>query len=119
MTTAIFSNGYTDTYKGNRPVKAAWAIIRKDDGKVLMSGHSLDRAKAEKTAHGNASDRFANLAPIYAPRGHSLGHIKLERDAARRCGWDGNGQPRKFIEAENARRAGERAKLYTVEVIDL
>ena len=119
MTTAIFSNGYTDTYKGNRPVKAAWAIIRNDDGKVLMSGHSLDRAKAQKTAHNNASGCFANLQPVWAPRGHTIAHIKLERDAARRYGWDGNGQPRKFIEAENARRAGERAKLYTVEVIDL
>ena len=119
MTTAIFSNGYTDTYKGNRPVKAAWAIICNADGKVLMSGHSLDRAKAQNTAHSNAASKWASFAPIYAPRGNTLGHIKLERDAARRLGWDGNGQPRKFIEAENARRAGERAKLYTVEVVDL
>lgn len=51
--TATFSNGSTDTYKGKRAVKAAWAIIRKSDGKLLSSGHSLDRAKASKTAEGN------------------------------------------------------------------
>jgi hypothetical protein len=51
--TATFSNGYTDTYKGNRPVKAAWAIIDRNTGKVLHSGHSLDVIKARKTAEGN------------------------------------------------------------------
>ena len=52
--TAKFSNGFTDTYKGRRDVKAAWMITRKSDGKVLGSGHSLDVFKAEKTARGNA-----------------------------------------------------------------
>ena len=51
--TATFSNGFTDTYKGARPVKAAWAIISKADGSVLLSGHSLDLATASKTAEGN------------------------------------------------------------------
>lgn len=51
--TAKFSNGHTDAYKGTRDVKAAWAIILKSTGEVLMSGHSLDRAKAQKTAEGN------------------------------------------------------------------
>jgi len=117
MTTATFSTGYTDTYKGSRPVAAAWAIIRNADDKVLKSGHSLDRVKAEKTAHGNAADLFGNLSPLWAPRGHTIAHIRLERDAARRYGWDGNGSPRKFIDAENTRRAAERAKLYRVEVV--
>ena len=47
-TTATFSNGHTDTYKGKRAVTAAWQITTAD-GKVY-SGHSLDRAKAQKTA---------------------------------------------------------------------
>jgi hypothetical protein len=56
--TATFSNGTTDTYKGHRPVKAAWAIIRKSDGKTIVSGHSLDRAKAAKTAAGHVSEIY-------------------------------------------------------------
>lgn len=119
MTTATFSTGYTDTYNGSRPVKAAWAIIRKADGKVLKSGHSLDRVKAEKTAHGNTADLFAGLYPVYAPRGNTIAHIRLEQSAARELGWDGKGLPRKVIDTENGRRAAERAKLYTVEVVDL
>ena len=51
--TATFSNGFTDTYKGSRNVKAAWAILRNADGVVIKSGHSLDRQKAAKTAEGS------------------------------------------------------------------
>ena len=57
--TATFSNGYTDTYKGHRPVKAAWAIFR--NGSCILSGHSMDRKKAEKTAHNNLRHRTADL----------------------------------------------------------
>jgi hypothetical protein len=49
---ATFSNGYADIYKGKRPVRAAWMVIL-PNGKIV-SGHSLDRAKAQKTAEGNA-----------------------------------------------------------------
>lgn len=52
MKTAIFSNGHKDTYKGARDVRAAWMLTHKETGKVIASGHSLDREKAEKTARG-------------------------------------------------------------------
>lgn len=52
MIIATFSNGTTDLYKGDRDVKAAWALVRKADGVVIKSGHSLDRATALKTAEG-------------------------------------------------------------------
>lgn len=45
---AKFSNGHTDAYNGKRDVKAAWLVITAN-GKI-HSGHSLDRATAEKTA---------------------------------------------------------------------
>lgn len=51
MITAKFSNGHTDVYKGKRPVKAAWMIVSPDG--EIRSGHSLDKAKARKTAEGN------------------------------------------------------------------
>ena len=54
--TAKFSNGFEDTYKGSRPVTAAWMITRKDTGEVMASGHSLDRVKAQKTAEGNTNE---------------------------------------------------------------
>ena len=47
---AKFSNGFEDEYKGTRAVKAAWMIVRKSDGKVIESGHSIDRARADKTS---------------------------------------------------------------------
>ena len=50
MIVATFSNGHTDAYKGNRAVKAAWMVIAAN-GKIY-SGHSFDRAAAEKTARG-------------------------------------------------------------------
>jgi hypothetical protein len=59
--TAKFSNGFEDTYKGDRAVKAAWAIIRKSDGEVLASGHSLDASKAAKTARGNMMQHASNV----------------------------------------------------------
>ena len=45
---AIFSDGHKDVYKGNRDVKAAWAIYDKATGEFLLSGHSIDRNRAEK-----------------------------------------------------------------------
>ena len=51
--TATFSTGFTDTYKGKRDVKAAWAIINRETGAVINSGHSLDADRAAKTAEGN------------------------------------------------------------------
>lgn len=50
MITATFSNGYTDTYKGTRAVKAAWMVVEKLTGRVVATGHSIDFGAAEKTA---------------------------------------------------------------------
>ena len=62
--TATFSNGYQDTYKGTRDVKAAW-MVTLPDGRT-MSGHSLDRARAEKTARNNASACAGNAQTLHA-----------------------------------------------------
>lgn len=51
---AKFSNGHTDIYKGSRSVKAAW-MVRLPSGKVL-SGHSISRSAAQKTATSTISD---------------------------------------------------------------
>lgn len=54
--TARFSNGHTDEYKGHRDVRAAWMIVRKSDGRVLLSGHSMDLPKAHTTAASKLSE---------------------------------------------------------------
>ena len=38
---ASFSNGFTREYKGDRKVKAAWAIINKDTNETILSGFSM------------------------------------------------------------------------------
>lgn len=53
MVTANFSNGYSDTYNGNRKVAAGWMITNKVTGEVIASGHSLTLELAEKTAIQN------------------------------------------------------------------
>lgn len=50
--TATFSDGTARPYKGTRDVKAAWAI-QDQNGNTLMTGFSMDREKAAKTAEGN------------------------------------------------------------------
>lgn len=112
--TATFSNGHTDTYKGNRDVKAAWAIIRKADGKVVMSGHSLDANKASKTAAGNIR--------TYVARGEAV--QKPSRYAHQIRWYDGLARERGFknwkdwYAADQIARA-EEAKGYTIEVVSL
>ena len=64
MKTATFSNGYTDTYKGKRDVKAAWMVITAK-GEIL-SGHSLDTDKAKKTAENNVR---LTVGSIHCPKG--------------------------------------------------
>ena len=38
---ASFSNGFTREYKGDRNVKAAWAIINKETNETILSGFSM------------------------------------------------------------------------------
>ncbi len=118
--TAIFSNGHTDTYKGNRDVRAAWMIVRKSDGKVLSSGHSLDRVKAEKTANGNTRYHLSEAL------GRSLNGISDRPDRwASRCAYFGKLAREmgfsSWKEAYNAYQAEAEVarRNLTIEVIDL
>lgn len=61
---ATFSNGFTDTYNGHRAVKAAWMLTRKDNGKVIASGHSMDAEKARKTAMGHARENARSFGEV-------------------------------------------------------
>ena len=113
---AKFSNGFTDTYKGHRDVKAAWAVIRKSDGEVMISGHSLDRMKAEKTARGNMSHLYG-FGPILPTRAYP----GIEKTLTR-CGYEG---PRStfamlsWAREQNAKRLAEIDAAHTIEIIDL
>jgi len=74
MTTATFSNGHTDTYKGKRDVKAAWALINKNTNEVIASGHSISASAAESTAK---SSKFKPYSDMKWSREHG-GYSKQE-----------------------------------------
>jgi hypothetical protein len=78
--TATFSNGHTDTYKGDRNVTAAWMVVL-PNGKI-MSGHSNNLPTAAKTARTNAAQRFyaertyhQHLKPL-ARWAHMQGYVR-------------------------------------------
>ena len=112
--TATFSNGYTDTYKGNRDVKAAWAIIRKATGEIVASGHSLDADKAFKTATGNIRTYFARGEAVDRPSRYA-NQIRYYDGLARERGFK---NWKAWYDADQIVRA-EQAKGYTVEVVEL
>jgi hypothetical protein len=114
--TAKFSNGFEDTYKGHRNVKAAWAVCRKSDGKVIASGHSMDRVKAAKTARSNMSEKVRG-EPIMPTRAYpGVGAI------LRRVGYDGPNSTSAMMSwarAQNAKRLERIEANHTIEIIDL
>lgn len=124
--TAKFSNGFEDTYKGTRAVKAAWAIIRKADGEVLNSGHSMDRAKAATTARGNlrycATATGVDMPLLDVPQrlyaGANYGWL-YERAA--KHGFTGKGMSayKAFAKAHNAKRQALIEAAVAIEIVDL
>lgn len=120
--TATFSNGHTDTYKGDRAVKAAWAIIDRATGQTLNSGHSLDRAKAQKTAEGNLRNTKVpgvdHLGYAYTGRATPGYYAKQARQY---YGWTGNGDRAAlaFLKAHNAEITARKRAAVIIEVIDL
>ena len=120
--TATFSNGFTDTYKGDRAVKAAWAIIDRATGKVINSGHSLDRLKAQKTAEGNLRNtKVPGVDHLgYAYTGRAMPGYHAEQ-ARKYYGWTGKGDRAAlaFLKAHNADITARKRAAVTIEVIDL
>ncbi|HET8729505.1 MAG TPA: hypothetical protein VFM34_00130 [Moraxellaceae bacterium] len=109
--TATFSTGFTDTYNGTRDVRAAWAIIRKADGVVLNSGHSLDAGKALRTAEGNL--RYLSLSQ-FGLADHPLRYVRETGSWARL-----SRQQLAENKAHNAARLDLLRSLTTIEVVDL
>lgn len=107
---ATFANGQTDVYKGNRDVTAAWAVVRKSDGAVIKSGHSLDRAKAAKTAEGK-------LQEVFFDRDFDLHQHPLQffRDTGQ---WQRTAV-RRAAKAHNAERLAFIRSLVDIEIVDL
>ena len=127
MKTATFSTGATDTYKGKRDVKAAWGIII--NGEVVCSGHSLDRARAQKTAESNTEavliaslteDQKAKMVPYtYSPRmlkGTSQEFISKMKKAAAELGYETHKDHYEAYKADIAKAVRE---LVTIEVVDV
>lgn len=125
--TAIFSNGHRDPYKGTRPVKAGWMITRKEDGKVLASGHSLDRVKAHKTAAGNVSHvvTIPGRYPVTVPRSAAYAtpqwaaHTRKTLAALGVEVSKGTHGVVAAAKAHNAELNAEKRNLVDIEVVDL
>lgn len=132
--TATFSNGHRDEYKGDRAVRAAWAIIDRETGKIIASGHSLDRVRAQKTAEGNIANcvsvNWDAYPSFYLPRsaqyliGESAKYL-IERVRESGLADDIPVGKLKLTEAfrrakaaNERRNAAQRAKV-TIEVVDL
>jgi len=123
MTKATFSNGFTDTYKGHRDVKAAWAIILKSTGETLNSGHSLDAQKADKTARNNLRYTKTDcgiVTPFLSIPGKTVSHIEYVLKEARAQGYTGKAHGlRAFVMAHNAKVTDAILREVRIEVINL
>lgn len=140
MKEARFSNGYTDEYKGARDVKAAWAIISKDNGETLASGHSLDRKRAQGTANntlreiGSLSDKpffyiprrppASTLATYAKTLGRELLRAGYDRDEITIRKQDGRrvysiSKIFQLAREHNQRRQAEMQSKVKVEIVDL
>lgn len=108
--TATFSNGQTDTYKGSREVKAAWAIIRKADGAIIKSGHSLDAVKAANTAEGNLQHIF--FERDLGLSDHPLNYVKG-------LNYTDNAKTRRAKREHNAARLDFIRSQVTIEIVAL
>ena len=62
--TASFSNGFTREYKGDRKVKAAWAIINKDTNETILSGFSMRKDLAESSARNRRRECYEVMRTI-------------------------------------------------------
>lgn len=83
--TSKFSTGQTDLYQGKRDVKAGWMIVT-PEGKII-TGHSLDSAKAEKTARSTAAEWSGSHA-LYSARGPvHAGYIAARAEEATKAGF--------------------------------
>jgi hypothetical protein len=111
---AIFSNGQVDVYKGKRPVRAAWQVIA-PNGRV-ESGHSLDRAKARKTAEGYA----AEMSGCFSIWGRSGGRFPADYVIARErvAREKGFGSYKQYYADVSAKRAAFAASC-KIEIVDL
>ena len=113
MNTSKFSNGHTDVYKGRRDVKAAWMIIFPNGH--ISSGHSLDRARAEKTARNNAAEGRRGEASWYNVRNAHVGYHAMRTKRAREKGYNSF---KEWLDAERAATADFVADCI-IEIVDL
>jgi len=108
--TATFSNGHTDKYQGNRKVKAAWMVLETATGKVVDSGHSLNRVGAGKTAKGSIPRAMTMPSGWRDGKNTMAGH-RVSKTM-------GYGSPEEYERDARVQNA-KLAALYTVETIDL
>lgn len=111
---AKFSNGFTDEYKGNRDVKAAWMVTRIDDPMtVVFSGHSLDEDRALKTGWNSINAFCPSVNDHVCPRSGVL------FESGRKLAKQYNLKTARQIKAKIRELRAEIKSQFQVEVIKL
>jgi len=114
-TSATFSNGETTTYGGTRKVTAAWAIIDTTTNEIVEKGYSLNIKLAASSASSNISSRIGGLICS----GNSIQAHRVNMDTAKRKGWNGKGQAKRFLKGLNVDTRIEYDKTHKIEVVSL
>lgn len=107
---ATFSNGQTDAYKGAREVRAAWAIFNRATGDLILSGHSMDRQSAAKTA--NTKLQHLPGARLGLTADHPLRYPEG-------ADWRDSAKQKRAKRAHNAARLELISSLIRIEIVDL
>ena len=115
---AKFTDGTTDVYKGKRNVTAAYQLTLPCGRKI--SGHSLDRKRAESTARSRASENAPYLLGMVGGRGGRWQGVtpaaaKYFREVANREGF---ATAKEFNAAQEIKRAAFHAAC-KIEIVDL
>ena len=107
---ATFSNGQTDAYKGAREVRAAWAIFNRATGDLILSGHSMNRQNAAKTADGKL--QHLPWKSLGLPTDHALRYFEGGD-------WRDTVKQKRAKRVHNAARLGLISSLTRIEIVDL
>ena len=105
--TATFSNGFTREYKGNRKVKASWAIINKETQEIVLSGFSMSSDLAYNSARQRRSDcrsLFCETDPLHWPV-ETRGRYRRQEEKRRK--------------AHNKQRLAMIDRMITIEIVDI
>ena len=112
---ASFSNGFTRQYKGDRNVKAAWAIINKDTNVTIISGFSMTRNLAHSSSRNRRRECNELMHTITGCE--RVGYPYVAHDLRDRL-FPSMKEERR-LKRENKERLVQIDKRITIEIVDI